>query len=185
MQDIRELFIESIILKYSQINKRYFLQPNVSDYAYGGVLHQMDKNNEISIITYSSKICFKGAEWNYFSTEKEILAIVRCLVKFLIYILGQTLTIIIDNEALTFMSKCHLNTSRTPGGSYGCKNITLWFYTAVEETTLWPTYLVDILKLIQHVQNQHYKMEAEQGMWLWVKGYCEASICRLQNAKDY
>ena len=55
---------------------------------------------------------FKGAEKNYFTTEKELLSIVRCLEKFRIYILGQPLTIITDNKALTFMNKCHLNNSR-------------------------------------------------------------------------
>ena len=60
---------------------------------------------------YTSKT-FKGAERNYFTTEKELLSIVRCLEKFRIYVLGQPLTIITDNKALSFMSKCHLNNSR-------------------------------------------------------------------------
>ena len=71
----------------------------------------MDDNGNIFVIAFTSKT-FKGAEKNYFTTEKELLSIVRCLEKFRIYILGQPLTIITDNKALIFMNKCHLNNSR-------------------------------------------------------------------------
>ena len=65
------------------------------------------------MIAFTSKT-FKDAERNYYTTEKELLSIVRCLEKYRIYILGlgQPLTIITDNKALTFMHKCHLNNSR-------------------------------------------------------------------------
>ena len=55
---------------------------------------------------------FQERRKNYFTTEKELLAIVQCLKKFRIYILGQPLTIITDNKALTFIKKCHLNNTR-------------------------------------------------------------------------
>lgn len=57
------------------------LIPDVCNYACGGVLYQIDDNNELSLIGYVSKT-LKGAERNYFTTKKELLAIVRCLDKF-------------------------------------------------------------------------------------------------------
>lgn len=83
----------------------------MSNYAYGGQLYQLDDNNEIAVIAFVSKT-FKGAEKNYCTTEKELLAVVQCLKKFRIYVLGQPLTVITDNKALTFLDKCHLTNSR-------------------------------------------------------------------------
>ena len=50
----------------------------------------------------------KGAELTYFTTEKELLAIVHSLSKFRSYILDAKLTIITDNKALVFLLKCKL-----------------------------------------------------------------------------
>ena len=110
-QEVKDLFIDTVILSFPKINKRYFLQCDASNFAYGGQLYQLADDGNICVIAYTSKT-FKGAERNYFTTEKELLSIVRCLEKFRIYILGQPLTIITDNKALIFMSRCHLNNSR-------------------------------------------------------------------------
>ena len=109
--EVNYLFIKTVILKFPKINQRYFLQCDASNFAYGGLQYQLDEEVNMGVIAYTSKT-FKGAEKNYFTTEKELLSIVRCLEKFRIYVLGQPLTIITDNKALTFMHKCHLNNSR-------------------------------------------------------------------------
>ena len=87
------------------------MQCDASNFAYGGQLYQLAEEGKIGVIAFTSKT-FKSAENNYYTTEKELLSIVRCLEKFRIYILGQPLTVITDNKALTFMHKCHLNNSR-------------------------------------------------------------------------
>lgn len=110
-EDVKNLFTKSVVLSYPIIGKRYFLQTDASHYAYGGVLYQLDENKEQAVIAFTSKT-FKGAELRYFTTEKELLAIVRCLEKFRVYVMGQQLTIITDNKALTFMNRCHLHNSR-------------------------------------------------------------------------
>lgn len=108
---VKELFINTVVLKFPIPGRRFYLQCDASGYAYGGQLYQLDDNQEISVVAYTSKT-FKGAERRYFATERELLAIVQCLKKFRIYILGQPLTIITDNKALTFIQHCHLNNSR-------------------------------------------------------------------------
>ena len=110
-QLVKELFIESVVLKFPIQGRRFYLQCDASNYAYGGQLYQIDKEGEIAVIAYTSRT-FKNAEKNYFTTEKELLAIVQCLKKFRIYIIGQPLTILTDNKALTFIQKCHLNNTR-------------------------------------------------------------------------
>ena len=110
-QEVKNLFVDTVILRFPKLNKLYFLQCDASNFAYGGQLYQLDEEGKIGVIAFTSKT-FKGAEKNYFTTEKELLSIIRCLEKFWIYVLGQPLTIIIDNKAIVFMNKCHLNNSR-------------------------------------------------------------------------
>jgi transposase InsO family protein len=109
--NVKELFLETVILHHPDPKKQYFLQTDASNYALGGQLYQLDHNGDIAVIAYTSRT-FKGAELNYNTTEKELLSIVHCLKKFRIYVLGQKLTIVTDNKALTFIKKCHLNNSR-------------------------------------------------------------------------
>ena len=108
---VKNLFVDTVILRFPRPNQRYYNQCDASNFVYGGQLYQLDEEGKIGVIAFTSKT-FKGAERNYYTTEKELLSIVRCLEKFRMYILGQPLTIITDNKALTFMHKCHLNNSR-------------------------------------------------------------------------
>jgi hypothetical protein len=108
---VKALFLNTIILQYPEPNKRFYLQCDASDYAYGGVLFQLNEEGEEGVIGFVSRT-FKGAECNYCTTEKELLSIVRCLEKFRIYILGKPLTVRTDNKALSFMKRYHLNNSR-------------------------------------------------------------------------
>ena len=110
-QRFKNLFVDTVILRFPRPNQRYYIQCDASNFAYGGQLYQLDEEGKIGVIAFTSKT-FKGAERNYFTTEKELLSIVRCLEKFRMYILGQPLIIITDNKALKFMHKCHLNNSR-------------------------------------------------------------------------
>lgn len=108
---VKRLFVDTVILKYPDSRKPYFLQTDASKYALGGQLYQMDDEDQIAVIAYTSRT-FKGSELNYHAAEKELLSIVHCLVKFRTYLLGHKFTIITDNKALTFLNKCHLTSSR-------------------------------------------------------------------------
>ena len=91
-------------------SKRFYLQTDASRYALGGQLYQLDENNEIGVVAFTSRVV-RGAERNYFTTELELLSVVHCLQKFRTYVLGKPLTIITDNKALIFIKQCHLNNS--------------------------------------------------------------------------
>ena len=99
------------MLKHPDLNKRFYLQTDASKYAIGGQLYQLDENNEIGVVAFTSRV-LRGAELNYFTTELELLSVVHCLQKFRTYVFGRPLTIITDNKALIFIKKCHLNNSR-------------------------------------------------------------------------
>lgn len=109
--EVKRLFINTVMIRHPNPNKRYYLQTDTSKYAIGGQLYQLDEDNQMGVIAFTSRV-LKGAELNYFTTELELLSVVHCLKKFRMYVLGSPLTIITDNKALTFIQKCHLNNSR-------------------------------------------------------------------------
>ena len=77
-QRVKELFINTVMLKFPIPGKRFYLQCDARNYAYGGQLYQIDDNGEIAVNAYTSRT-FKNAEKNYFTTELELLLIVQCL----------------------------------------------------------------------------------------------------------
>lgn len=87
------------------------MQTDASKYAIGGQLYQLDDDQQIGVVAFTSRV-LRGAELNYFTTELELLSIVHCLKKFRIYIMGNPITIITDNKALSFIQKCRLSNSR-------------------------------------------------------------------------
>ena len=96
------MFVNTVMLRHPNPNKRFYLQTDASKYALGGQLYQIDNDNQIGVVAFTSRV-FRGAELNYFTTELELLSVVHCLKKFRTYVLGRPLTIITDNKALTFM----------------------------------------------------------------------------------
>lgn len=108
---VKSLFLETVMLHNPYPNKRFNLQTDASQYAIGGQLYQLDEEQQIGVVAFTSRT-LKGAELNYFTIEKELLSIIHCLKKFHIYIHKKPLTIIMDNKALTFIKRCHLNNSR-------------------------------------------------------------------------
>jgi hypothetical protein len=71
---------------------------DASDYAVGAVLGQT-KDKEHHAIVYASKI-LKGAQLNYATTEKELLAMVFAIDKFRSYLVGAKVIIITVRVAL-------------------------------------------------------------------------------------
>lgn len=73
----------------------------------GGHLYQItDNGDEAAVMFMSRKL--RGSELNYFTTEKELLAIVYCLQKARPLILGAKLKIHTDHQALDFLKRCTL-----------------------------------------------------------------------------
>ena len=67
--------------------KAYYLETDASHYALGAILYQKNDQQEKEIITLASRT-LKGPELSYFTTEKELLAIVWALQKFRTYLQG-------------------------------------------------------------------------------------------------
>ena len=110
-QEIKALFCRSVLLKYPDIEKPFYLPTDASDLALGAVLFQLDKDGNPYPIVYASRT-LKGAELAYYTTEKELLAIVWALQKFRSYVMGGKVVIRTDHKALIFLKTCKLLSGR-------------------------------------------------------------------------
>ena len=108
---IKLLFSSSVLINYPEINKPFYLQTDASDVALGAILFQVDEVGNPCPIIYASRT-LKGAELAYYTTEKELLAIVWALQKFRSYIMGGKVIIRTDHKALTFLKTCKLLSGR-------------------------------------------------------------------------
>ena len=110
-ENIKEKFCSNFILHYPDRHRPFHLQTDVSDFALGAVLYQINSRNEHEVLQFASRTS-KGAELAYFTTEKELLAIVWSLQKFRSYLLGAIIYVITDHAALTFLKECKLAHAR-------------------------------------------------------------------------
>ena len=74
---------------------------DASDYAIGAVLGQR-KDKKSYVIYYASKT-LNGAQLNYTTTEKELLAVVFALDKFRSYLVGSPIVVFSDHAALKYL----------------------------------------------------------------------------------
>ena len=84
---------------------------DANDYALGAILMQEDDNGDQKIVSCASRT-LKGPELNFFTSEKELLAIVWSLEKFKTYLFGSQITIKTDHRALSFLKRCKFLSSR-------------------------------------------------------------------------
>ena len=111
-EDIKNLFGENIILKYADPKRPFILTTDASDYAIAAELSQIDDVGDEGIVTFVSRT-LKGSECSYFTTEKEMLAIVWALSRLHTYLRGAVKVVVrTDHEALTFLRNCKFNNAR-------------------------------------------------------------------------
>lgn len=111
MHQVKALFNSNIMLFHPQPEGKFIIYADASEYAIGSIIFQETANGEAKVIAYASRV-YKGAEQHYYTTEKEILAIVYALKQFRYYIYGKTFEIHTDHQALSFLMKCKTTNSR-------------------------------------------------------------------------
>ena len=108
---LKQKFSEEPVLMMPDQTKPFQIKTDVSKYASGAVLTQLDLNGSWHPIAFLSKT-FSGTERNYDVYDRELLAIIRALTKWQLYIQGSThtTTIFSDHKNLTyFQSAQNLN----------------------------------------------------------------------------
>ncbi|QRW23071.1 Retrotransposable element Tf2 protein [Rhizoctonia solani] len=84
-QELKSLVTKSLVLIHSNPDLPYYLETNASGVAMGAILSQQGPNNQLHPIAYMSK-SFSGAEANYDTHNKELLAIIKALEEWRIFL---------------------------------------------------------------------------------------------------
>ncbi|XP_071939675.1 uncharacterized protein [Coffea arabica] len=98
---LKELLTTSHIIQPPDWNLPFEIMCDASDYAVGAVLGQR-VGKAAHAIYYASR-ALNGAQLNYSTTEKELLAVVFALEKFRSYLLGAKVIIFSDHAALRYL----------------------------------------------------------------------------------
>ncbi|KAF8748095.1 hypothetical protein RHS01_11053 [Rhizoctonia solani] len=84
-QELKVLVTKSPVLIHSNPGLPYYLETNASGVAMGAILSQRGSDNRLHPIAYMSK-SFSGAEANYDTHDKELLAIIKALEEWRIFL---------------------------------------------------------------------------------------------------
>ena len=124
--NINSLFDDNIILKYADPSKPYILTTDASEIACAAILSQLNSEGEEEIVCFVSRT-FKGSEQSYFTTEKEMLALVWSLTRLDTFLRGACKIIVrTDHEALTFLRTCKFNNARLQRWNLGIQDYNIY-----------------------------------------------------------
>jgi hypothetical protein len=89
---------------------------DASDYAVGAILGQ--RVDKLPHVIYYASRTLNNAQLNYSTTEKELLAVVFTLDKFISYLLGSKVIIYSDHAALKYLSQKRMLNLVLSDGTY-------------------------------------------------------------------
>ena len=105
-QRLKLIFAENLVLKFADPSKPYILTTDGSGYAIGVMLSQLNNEGDKEVVIFILRT-LKGSEIYYFTTEKEMLAVVWALNTLDTYLKGAVgIMIRTDHEALIFLRSC-------------------------------------------------------------------------------
>lgn len=113
-EKIKEILINSCALFMPDFNLPFTLTTDASEFALGAVLSQqvlMDDERVDRPIAYDSRV-LSGAEKNYSTIEKELLALIWATKVFRSYLYGQKFTLITDHKPLTYLNNLKIDSAR-------------------------------------------------------------------------
>ncbi|QRW22411.1 Retrotransposable element Tf2 protein [Rhizoctonia solani] len=84
-QELKALVTKSPVLIHSNPELPYYLETDASGVAMGAILSQQGEDNHLHPVAYMSK-SFSGAEANYNTHDKELLAIIKALEEWRIFL---------------------------------------------------------------------------------------------------
>lgn len=100
-EQLKNVMASKVMLNTVDYNKEFLVATDASDIAIGAVLTQEHDGKDRPIYFYSRAL--KGAELNYCTHEKELLAIVAALDQFEGYLRGRRFTVKTDSQCLVYL----------------------------------------------------------------------------------
>ena len=98
--ELKEALLSAPVLKMPNFELPFFVWPDASQEAVGGILTQLYDGHHHPIAFLSSKL--SAAERKYSTTERELLAILTCLRRWKCYVDGKDTTVFTDHKPLTW-----------------------------------------------------------------------------------
>ncbi|KEP45888.1 putative Transposon Tf2-1 polyprotein, partial [Rhizoctonia solani 123E] len=104
--DIKRAICSEPVLQHPNPDKPYFLETDASGVAMGAVLSQQQEDERLHPVSYMSK-SFTDAEKNYNTHDKELLAIIKALEHWRIFLEGteKPITVFMDHRNLEYWQK--------------------------------------------------------------------------------
>jgi hypothetical protein len=99
--DLEKALVSAPIIQPPDWSQPFKIMCDASDYAVGAVLGQR-KEARVHAIYYASKT-INGAQLNYATTEKELLAVIFALEKFRSYIVNSKVIVYTDHVAIKYL----------------------------------------------------------------------------------
>ncbi|QRW23068.1 Retrotransposable element Tf2 protein [Rhizoctonia solani] len=102
-QELKALVTKAPVLIHSNPNLPYYLETDASGVAMGAILSQRGADNQLHPIAYMSK-SFSGAKTNYDTHNKELLAIIKALEEWRIFLeaTGKPIQVFTDHRNLEY-----------------------------------------------------------------------------------
>ncbi|QRW26415.1 Retrotransposable element Tf2 protein [Rhizoctonia solani] len=102
-QELKSLVTRSLVLVHSDPNLPYYLETDASGVAMGAILSQQGEDNRLHPVAYMLK-SFSGAEANYNTHDKELLAIIKALEEWRIFLeaTGKPIQVFTDHQNLEY-----------------------------------------------------------------------------------
>jgi hypothetical protein len=98
---LRQIMESDVVLSYPEFTEPFIIATDASSRGIGGVLYQV-VNEETRYISFASR-ALSASERRYGATQRELLGVVFCLLKFQYYVSGVKFTLYTDHKALTYL----------------------------------------------------------------------------------
>jgi hypothetical protein len=98
---LKKALISAPVIQPSYMHLPFEIMCDASDYAVGAVLGQ-SKDQKHYAVSYASKT-LTGPQQNYSTMEKELLAVVFAIDKFISYLVGAKVIVYTDHAALMYL----------------------------------------------------------------------------------
>lgn len=147
-QEIKDKFLKHTVLSHPNFDEPFYIFADASHHTVAGALSQFVEGHLRPIAFYSRTL--NKSELNYSTCEKELLAIVSCLLKWK-YILDSTkIVVYTDHQAIKYLRLSHINNSRLLRWILAIQEFDAEFrYVKGEDNKV-----ADILSRLQHNDNK-------------------------------
>ena len=102
-QELRASLIAAPILAFPTETGQYILDTDASNFGLGGVLSQIQDNQE-RVVAYCSRALRPSQRW-YCTTKREMLAVVAMCIQFISYLRGTRFTLRTDHKSLVWLHR--------------------------------------------------------------------------------